>query len=330
MFSKKSSETVVTESEYLALCKRLNQAMAEVYADRAHEIPGVTTRKSFADSIVAYEIGNKVMYTFTEACLFYSNVGDKFSLSGLSSNRSINLATSSASVSVCIRPQHGEFWETDDSLVRDQRMLAHDPQLLRCEQAYHFLSSIDATARVSDLYDNDVEFQGALIDAFSNFEYPDFSHLTVKEVLARIDMNRCRNLRIKFGELTVEAATRTAHALVDAVKAHREIKVEMLEKELSTTPLPFMTAVAGHVLIHDGHSGAPLADDWSGICTSGSDTNQFWYIGRCDGERSFTVLGAKTHAAAKEEAELHIASEVEESGIFPPIGSKFTPQTLGA
>jgi len=55
-------------------------------------------------------------------------------------------------------------------------------------------------------------------------------------------------------------------------------------------PLPFMTTVAGHVLIHEPESGAPLADGWTGICEDGSDTNKHWYVGQDFSGRSFRQM----------------------------------------
>lgn len=72
-------------------------------------------------------------------------------------------------------------------------------------------------------------------------------------------------------------------------------------------PIPFMTAVGGHVLIHHGQSGAPLADDWTGVCVDGDDTTKFWFIGSEDGERSYSRLQAKSLAEA--------CSEVESRGL---------------
>lgn len=66
--------------------------------------------------------------------------------------------------------------------------------------------------------------------------------------------------------------------------------------------LPFMTVVAGHVLIHEPDNGTPLPDDWTGLCVDGNDVHGFWYIGRDNGERSFSKLAAREHAEAEIEA----------------------------
>jgi hypothetical protein len=53
---------------------------------------------------------------------------------------------------------------------------------------------------------------------------------------------------------------------------------------------PFMTVVAGHVLIHEGGSGRTLASDWQGLCVDANNSKAFWSIGQDGGERSFTKL----------------------------------------
>lgn len=69
-------------------------------------------------------------------------------------------------------------------------------------------------------------------------------------------------------------------------------------------PQPFLTAVAGHVLIHDGLTGNPLPGHWTGFCTDAYDTKSFWYIG-CEGaERSFTKLASKNLDGAQREMAL--------------------------
>ena len=53
---------------------------------------------------------------------------------------------------------------------------------------------------------------------------------------------------------------------------------------------PFMTAVAGHVMIHHRITGATLGENWTGICVSGDNNKAFWYIGFDGGERSYQKL----------------------------------------
>jgi len=87
---------------------------------------------------------------------------------------------------------------------------------------------------------------------------------------------------------------------------------------------PFMTSVGGHVLIHNGETGAPLADHWTGICVDGSDTKKFWLIGRDGHERSFVSLraidldGAKTEAAGLQLQEAHQAVDETSAFAFAP------------
>lgn len=68
--------------------------------------------------------------------------------------------------------------------------------------------------------------------------------------------------------------------------------------------IPFMTSVGGHVLIHDGKTGNPLPDDWTGICEESRDTSALWLIGRSQGERSYRRLRATDIESARAEVEL--------------------------
>lgn len=55
--------------------------------------------------------------------------------------------------------------------------------LLRAE---HFLATYGApSTRLSELYDDDEMLQSALVTLFPGFEYPDFSHLTLREIELR-------------------------------------------------------------------------------------------------------------------------------------------------
>jgi hypothetical protein len=101
------------------------------------------------------------------------------------------------------------------------------------------------------------------------------------------------------------------YTLVDPEPEVQQTLLKDQPAELSSQPMPFMTAVGSHVLIHDGYSGNPLADDWQGVCVDGFDNNSYWYIGRSGGERSFTKLRATEAEAAKREGE--IAAGVEQS-----------------
>lgn len=99
-------------------------------------------------------------------------------------------------------------------------------------------------------------------------------------------------VRALFRELTVEAAQRCANALVDSVKDFLNGDVRL------GLNLPFMTAVAGHVLVHDGCTGQMLPDSWTGLCTGTEGQTRFWYIGRSRGERSYSALQEATAGAA--------------------------------
>lgn len=77
---------------------------------------------------------------------------------------------------------------------------------------------------------------------------------------------------------------------------------KVLAEKNPARELPFMTAVAGHVLIHEPVNGTPLPDDWTGLCVDANDVHSFWYIGCDGGERSFTKLKAREFAEAEIEA----------------------------
>lgn len=70
---------------------------------------------------------------------------------------------------------------------------------------------------------------------------------------------------------------------------------------MSQQPLPFMTYVGGHVLIHSAGGEGVLPSHWTGICVDGFDRNKHWYIGLEGAERSYTVLQARDLAAAEAE-----------------------------
>lgn len=101
------------------------------------------------------------------------------------------------------------------------------------------------------------------------------------------------------------------YTLVDPDPEVQRVLMQDQPAELSSKAMPFMTAVGGHVLIHDGCSGNPLADDWQGVCVDGFDNNSYWYIGRSGGERSYTKLSATEVQAAEREGE--IAAGVEQA-----------------
>jgi hypothetical protein len=80
---------------------------------------------------------------------------------------------------------------------------------------------------------------------------------------------------------------------------------------------PFLFVTDGKSAVHDGETGEPLPDDWTGVCTDGASIYSFWYIGRSGGERSFTKLQATTYEAALAEAQATIDSEAAESAPAP-------------
>jgi len=76
----------------------------------------------------------------------------------------------------------------------------------------------------------------------------------------------------------------------------------MKQKRHEPAPLvlPFMTAVAGHVLVHDGETGATI-EGFRGVCTSASVT-EFWCIYTWRGEAAYSKLYAWTIEEARFEA----------------------------
>lgn len=112
-----------------------------------------------------------------------------------------------------------------------------------------------------------------------------------------------------FRELTVESAERCANALVDSVKDYLSGNIRY------GLSLPFMTAVAGSMVVHDGITAQPLPSTWTGLCQfTGSDgTSRFWYLGRSLGERSFTVLKEQTAGPALLASNLIASSEMMEA-----------------
>jgi len=57
-------------------------------------------------------------------------------------------------------------------------------------RAYKYLQRFMPSEKTSDLYDDDEMFADAINSLIPNFEYPDWSHKTVREVLAWVDRNR--------------------------------------------------------------------------------------------------------------------------------------------
>ena len=70
--------------------------------------------------------------------------------------------------------------QSEEHLTKVRRLLAR-------EKARKYLATLCATDKVGDLYDADAQLQTALNDAFEGFEYPDFSHRTVAQVLRKME-----------------------------------------------------------------------------------------------------------------------------------------------
>jgi hypothetical protein len=99
------------------------------------------------------------------------------------------------------------------------------------------------------------------------------------------------------------------YTLVDPVPEVQQAFLREQPAALDSKVMPFMTAVGGHVIIHDGLSGNPLQADWQGVCVDGFDNSSYWYIGRSGNERTFTKLAARDADAAENEGA--IAAGVE-------------------
>lgn len=115
--------------------------------------------------------------------------------------------------------------------------------------------------------------------------------------------------KLNFGELTVEAARKVANGMVDCVRDHMLAVATMESLPYKGKVLPFMTVVPGHVLIHDGDTGATLPDSWTGICVDATSVSKYWYVGRSRGERSFCALASKDTRAAILESQLFVKFE---------------------
>jgi hypothetical protein len=79
--------------------------------------------------------------------------------------------------------------------------------------------------------------------------------------------------------------------------------------------LPFMTDVAGHVLVHDPKSGEAYPPEWTGVCVSASDTTKHWYVGQEKTGPSFHKLAAVDPVSARQEA---LAAEARDEASFEP------------
>jgi len=115
------------------------------------------------------------------------------------------------------------------------------------------------------------------------------------------------------------------HSNAQAMQATFELLANSLGHELLALPMPplaqassparkqrdvpFMTCVGDHVLIHDGETGTPLDATWTGVCCDARSASTFWYIGRNNGERSFSRLKASDLEAATAEAVIILRAE---------------------
>jgi hypothetical protein len=61
---------------------------------------------------------------------------------------------------------------------------------MNVQSAKQTLLNYPNRTKVHEVYDTDQEFRDAVNTLFPNFEYPDFSHLTVEQLLVRLTAAR--------------------------------------------------------------------------------------------------------------------------------------------
>lgn len=87
--------------------------------------------------------------------------------------------------------------------------------------------------------------------------------------------------------------------------------------EIKKTPCifkpPFLMIDSRTPGVFDGNSGARLSEEWTGVCVSSDDVNHFWYIGRCENERSFTRLSSASYEMAVRDAQTIASAECVET-----------------
>lgn len=76
--------------------------------------------------------------------------------------------------------------QSEEHLTHVRELLVKElANVERSQSALRTLESFASRTKVADLYDNEETLQEALATCFPEFEYPDFSHLTMQEVVAK-------------------------------------------------------------------------------------------------------------------------------------------------
>jgi hypothetical protein len=97
--------------------------------------------------------------------------------------------------------------------------------------------------------------------------------------------------------------------------------LDEIKKAPAAVELPFLMREGEQYKVFAGGSGEALGSDWTGVCCDVSDVNSLWYVGRSDGERSFTKLQAKN----LQEANLESAKVRESEAQEPAAPARLTP-----
>lgn len=97
--------------------------------------------------------------------------------------------------------------------------------------------------------------------------------------------------------------------------------LDEIKKGVEAVELPFLMLERGQYKVFAGGSGEALGSNWTGVCCDASDVKSLWYIGRSNGERSYTKLQAKN----LQEANLESAKVRESEAQEPAALARLTP-----
>lgn len=99
------------------------------------------------------------------------------------------------------------------------------------QRAIAVLSQYSSDDKVADLYDHDQEFSGAMIDLFSpGFEYPDYSHLTIGQALAKARRSGEGSMSATIEGICTRLLDSEEHAVESAVPGIAEEAVELIQR----------------------------------------------------------------------------------------------------
>ena len=98
--------------------------------------------------------------------------------------------------------------------------------------------------------------------------------------------------------------------------------LDEIKKGVAAVELPFLMLERGQYKVFAGGSGEALGSNWTGVCCDASDVNSLWYVGRSNGERSFTKLQAKNLQEANLESAKVRESEQSEDAPLPRLTEK--------